>query len=39
VKEFSAEVGVEAVSEEKLTLKQKDIPEEGILKIYDLKIS
>ncbi len=39
VEEFKTNVGVDVLVEEKLTLKQKDIPEEGILKIYDLKLA
>lgn len=38
VEEFKNEVGVGVEVEEKITLKQKDIPAEGVLKIIDLKI-
>ena len=39
LKEFVEEVGVQAEEVDKITLKKKDIPEEGILKIYDLKLA
>ena len=39
IEEFKNEVGVEVEVEDKLTLKQKDIPAEGVLRIIDLKIA
>jgi len=39
VEEFKNEVGVEVEVEDKITLKQKDIPVEGVLRVIDLKIA
>jgi len=39
LEEFKSEAGVDLILEDKLTLKQKDISEEGKLQVIDLKIA